>query len=86
MPRNSKRVKKELKKNFGALARNTASELNLTKLTVSRIQIKDLDMKALAELSARKYIKDQEVRVKRGCRKAYQTTLKKTLIIDDESC
>lgn len=65
--------------------RVAADKLKISKSSIARMKTHDLQLKAFAKLSAPKYIKDQEVRAKRGCRRVYEKTLKKVLIIDDET-
>lgn len=84
-PRNLNKVKRVFEQTPSISVRAVADKLRLSKSSVSRIKRHDLNMKAYAKLSAPKYIKDQEVRAKKGCRKVYAKTLKKILIIDDET-
>ncbi|KAF2898211.1 hypothetical protein ILUMI_07965 [Ignelater luminosus] len=67
------------------LVRIVAKKLNIPKSTVSDIKVNKLGIRAQTQKKAPKYVKDQERRAKTGLRKIYKKTLKKTLVIDDET-
>ncbi|KAF2893782.1 hypothetical protein ILUMI_12393 [Ignelater luminosus] len=65
--------------------RIVAKKLDIPKSTISDIKVKKLGFRAQTQKKAPKYVKDQERRAKTGLRKIYKKTLRKTLVIDDET-
>lgn len=85
VPRNVNRVKSIFDKTPSTSVRVAADKLKISKSSVARMKRNDLHLKAYVKQSAPKYIKDQEERAKRGCRRVYNSQLRKVLVIDDET-
>ncbi|KAF2898867.1 hypothetical protein ILUMI_07325 [Ignelater luminosus] len=60
-------------------------ETHFSKCPMSDIKVKKLGIRAQTQKKAPKYVKDQERRTKTGLRNIYKKTLRKTLVIDDET-
>ena len=78
-------VRRKIVKNPTISDRKQAAKLGISPRTFGRIK-KELGVKSYVREKAPKYIKDQEIRAKRGARYIYNVMLRgKKIIIDDES-
>lgn len=84
-PKKVKKVEKAFKRDPSISVRVAAKKLNMKKSTVSKIKVNKLGITARVKTKAPKYSDGQEARVKTGCRKVYNKTRKKVLVIDDET-
>ena len=84
-PRKLVKVGKIFTKNPSISVRQAAKKLKMAVTTVSRIKVKKLGITARTKKKSPKYLPGQEERAKTGCRKIYEKTRKKVLIIDDET-
>lgn len=62
-----------------------ADKLKISKSSVARMKRNDLGLKAYMKQLSHKYIKNQEERAKRGCRRVHNSQLRKVLVIDHET-
>lgn len=84
-PKNVKKVEKAFKKCPTLSVRSAALKLKLDKSTVSRIKVHKLGITAETKKKSPKYLPGQAQRAKTYCRKVFEKTRKKVLIIDDET-
>ena len=84
-PKNVEKVKKAFTKDPSLSVRVAARKLEMSPSAVSRMKVHKLGITARTKVKAPKYVKDQENRAKTGCRKIWEKSRKKVLIIDDET-
>lgn len=84
-PKKVEKVRKLYEKAPSTSIRIAARKLKMTVSTLSNIKLKKLGITARTKKKGSKYTENQEARAKTGCRKVYEKTLKKVLVIDDET-
>ena len=83
--RKIEQVQREINKNPAISDRKLAAKLGISTKTLGRIK-KELNVKSYVKEKAPKYIKDQEIRAKRGARAIYNEMLRgKIIVMDDET-
>ena len=84
-PKKIRKMKKLYETTPSVSVRQAAKKLKIKASTLSDIKVKKLGITARTKKKAPMYTQDQEARAKTGCRKVYEKTRKKVLVIDDET-
>jgi hypothetical protein len=83
------KVEKLIEKDRSITSSTGGAKLGISKSYFNKIKVHNLGIKGYKKIKAPKYVKDQENRAKKSCRKIYRKKLlqnrDKTLLIDDET-